>query len=394
MDASLLARLTTAAAAAAAAAAARWRALLAGSAGAALAVFLAKETYKSWPMSYHFRLFALLARWRFFPQPLIGLDVPIVSRGRVRLSDLDYHGHVNNAQCAFFRRAARCNQRAALRPALHAATSFRAPRCDQRAAPRPSAAPRSSDPTRPPHRPRDTYPTDALDADLAARYPWMSAVLMQKGKPYRANAFIGGAAFFFVREMRWGARYRIETRCVGVDAKWLYIESHWLLEVEGAAAAAAVAAAAAGAASGGAKVALTATVPRRSARTTSHSTLRSPGVDSVTSSASCASRRQCRVSSAREKAAAMAPCTAASGAPVSTATRRTPRSPGDCTLSSTRPGAQDEKEASGGGGSAAPVLRSATARPRGSMGEWRREVASAASSRLRRVARDVGYCEM
>jgi len=153
----------------------RWRRWLAAGAGAALAAFLAVETYKSWPLSYHFRLFALLLRCRFFPRPLVALDVPIVTRGRVRLSDLDYHGHVNNAQYA-------------------------------------------------------------LDADLMARYPWISAVLMNTGvpvgtgAPYRANAFIGSAVFFFVREMRWRARYRIETRCVGVDEKWIFMESRWYLE--------------------------------------------------------------------------------------------------------------------------------------------------------------------
>ena len=164
-----------------------WRQGLAAGAGAALAAFLAAETYKSWPLSYHVRLFALLLRCRFFPRPLVALDVPIVSLGRVRLSDLDYHGHVNNAQYA-------------------------------------------------------------LDADLMARYPWISAVLMNTGNPvgtgapYRANAFIGSAVFFFVREMRWRARYRIETRCVGVDEKWVYMESRWFLE--GAAASTAVALAA------------------------------------------------------------------------------------------------------------------------------------------------------
>ena len=153
----------------------RWRAWLACGAGAALAAFLAVETHKSWPLSYHVRLFALLLRCRFLPRPLLGLDVPLVARGRVRLSDLDYHGHVNNAQYA-------------------------------------------------------------LDADLMARYPWISAVLMNTGTPagtgapYRANAFIGSAAFFFVREMRWRARFRIETKCVGCDEKWIYTESRWYLE--------------------------------------------------------------------------------------------------------------------------------------------------------------------
>ena len=132
-------------------------------------VFVGAETYKCLPLSYSIRLFALLFRQRFFPRKLFKLDVPIVKRSRVRLSDLDYHGHVNNAQYA-------------------------------------------------------------LDADLYARYPWISAVLMNTGTPYRGNAFIGGTVYFFMREMRWGCRYRIETQAVACDKKWVYTESRWYVE--------------------------------------------------------------------------------------------------------------------------------------------------------------------
>lgn len=162
------------------------RLLLSAGAGASLAAFLFLETYKIWPGSYHVRLFALLGRCRFFPRRLVSLETPIVSRSIVRLSDLDWNGHVNNAQYA-------------------------------------------------------------LDADLQARYPWIAAVLMAKGTPYRGNASIGTAVFFFLKEMRWRARYRIETRCVGIDEKWLYTESRWFLEGTAARARPAITAGGAGA---------------------------------------------------------------------------------------------------------------------------------------------------
>lgn len=146
-----------------------WRKWLFYGTSATAIAFLALESHKCWPLSYTVRLFMLLFRCRFFPQKLFRLDVPIVIRGRVWLSDLDYHGHVTNAQYA-------------------------------------------------------------LDADIYGRYPWISAVLMNTGSPYRANGFIGSAVFFFMREMRWGCRYRIETQAVGIDEKWIYTESRWYIE--------------------------------------------------------------------------------------------------------------------------------------------------------------------
>lgn len=141
-------------------------------AGGVLITFFAVETHKSWPLSYHIRLLLLLLRCRFFPRKLHALDVPIVYRSKVCLSDLDYHGHMNNAQYA-------------------------------------------------------------LDADLFGRYPWMSSVLMSTGSPYRGSAAIGGAMYFFQRELRWGMSYRVETQAVAVDEKWLFVESRWYVE-EGA----------------------------------------------------------------------------------------------------------------------------------------------------------------
>ena len=68
---------------------------------------------------------------------------------------------------------------------------------------------------------------------------------MNAGAPYRGNAFIGGAVFFFLRELRWGTPYRVETKAVAVDDKWLYMESRWYVEGSPARGAKAVALAAA-----------------------------------------------------------------------------------------------------------------------------------------------------
>ena len=77
----------------------RARSALTFCAGSTALAFLAIETYKHWPCSYHVRLIGRLFQCRFFPRRLFGLDVPIVYRGRVRLSDLDVHLHMTNGQC-------------------------------------------------------------------------------------------------------------------------------------------------------------------------------------------------------------------------------------------------------------------------------------------------------
>ena len=140
--------------------------------GASALAFVFIETGKCWPLSYHIRLFIHIFRARYFPRKLYALNVPIVRRNRVRLSDLDWHGHVNNAQYA-------------------------------------------------------------LDADIKGRYPWITSLLMNKGAPFRGNAAIGGAVYFFQHELRWGMRYRIETQAVGADDKWVYLESRWYIENSG-----------------------------------------------------------------------------------------------------------------------------------------------------------------
>lgn len=78
----------------------RARSALALGAGASALALFAIETYKHWPCSYHIRLFMRLFQCRFMPRRLVGLDVPIVYRGRVRLSDMDFHGHMTNSQYA------------------------------------------------------------------------------------------------------------------------------------------------------------------------------------------------------------------------------------------------------------------------------------------------------
>ena len=162
------------------------RLLLSAGAGASLATFLFLEFYKILPGSYHIRLFTMFGVKLLFRPPLGSLDKVIISRSIVRLADLDWNGHVNNG----------------------------------------------------------VY---ALDADLQARYPFMCALMLNKGTPFRARGSIGTAVFFFLKEMRWRARYRIETRCVGVDEKWIYTESRWFLEGTAARARPAITAGGAGA---------------------------------------------------------------------------------------------------------------------------------------------------
>lgn len=82
---------------------------------------------------------------------------------------------------------------------------------------------------------------------------------MNAGAPYRGQAHIGGAMFFFLRELRWGAPFRVETQAVAIDEKWLYTESRWYIEGPGAARAKAAAAAAASSASSDAAAAPLAT---------------------------------------------------------------------------------------------------------------------------------------
>ena len=150
----------------------RARTFLTGALGASALAFLFVETAKCWPGSYHVRLLIHIFRARFFPRKLYALNVPIGRRNRVRLSDLDWHGHVNNAQYA-------------------------------------------------------------LDADIKGRYPWITSLMMNKGTPFRGHAAIGGAVYFFQSELRWGMRYRIETQAVGADDKWIYLESRWYIEDSG-----------------------------------------------------------------------------------------------------------------------------------------------------------------
>jgi uncharacterized membrane protein YgcG len=283
---------------------ARWRLL-----AAALGAFLAVETYKGWPLSYHVRLFALLARYRLMPRRLVTLDTPIVSHSQVRLSDIDYHGHLNNGQyalgelaagvgvtawrgavCASTRRQARAHAWR-VRPAVHAQrprasdkprprsgcacppTPLQTPTCKRAtrgefgAVPRRVCPPRSDgsahrlSPTRPtrPHPPaRPTRPHPPHPPPPRPALRRIAAVLMTTGTPYRANASIGTAVFFFLRELRWRARYRIETKCVGIDEKWIYTESRWYVaggggarRGRGAAGGGAAAAAAGGGGGGG-----------------------------------------------------------------------------------------------------------------------------------------------
>jgi len=133
-----------------------------------LLLLVLREWWKVLPFVYHLRCIAHIQflRLRGWP-PLPAADAPLVTRGRVCVSDLDWNMHQNNS-CYF------------------------------------------------------------LEADVS-RYPWIVALL--SGAPghtspaaaARFGLAMGGCDLFFKREMRFAQRWAMETRCVGFDAKWLYI---------------------------------------------------------------------------------------------------------------------------------------------------------------------------
>ena len=141
---------------------------------AALAVY-ALEFVSVTPGFYHARCAAVYlfeiywkrARGRIGP-----LDAPLVERGlRVRLCDLDFNLHVNHS----------------------------------------------------------VY---ALEADHA-RFRWYSLWYSNAASPAAFQRFgiaVGHVSTIFYKEMRWLLRYRTETRCVGFDGKWLFLETRFVSE--------------------------------------------------------------------------------------------------------------------------------------------------------------------
>ena len=135
----------------------------------AVLALVALEFVTVLPGHYHLRCLSVYLYeiyWRRARGRIGALDAPLVERGlRVRLCDLDFNIHVNNS----------------------------------------------------------VY---ALEADHA-RFRWYTLWYSNAASPAAFERFgiaVGHVSTVFYKEMRWLLRYRTETRCVGFDAKWLFVE--------------------------------------------------------------------------------------------------------------------------------------------------------------------------
>lgn len=138
---------------------------------------LTAEFARAVPGVYHLRCMWIVLRDVFLLRtrlaaPLERLDAPVAMRGnRVGLGALDWNLHMNNA----------------------------------------------------------TY---ALEADVA-RYPWFTRFLAagKSAAAYNRLAIANGTvSTVFYREMRWGQAFTMSTRCVGFDAKWVFLETRFIDE--------------------------------------------------------------------------------------------------------------------------------------------------------------------
>jgi acyl-CoA thioesterase FadM len=127
------------------------------------------------PGAYHVRCLAVYLYeiyWRRARGRIGAIDAPVVASGqRVLLGDLDFNLHMNNA----------------------------------------------------------VY---ALIADHA-RFHWYVLWFSNAGTPAafeRIHIAVGHVSTIFYKEMRWLQRFRTETRCVGFDAKWCFVEVRFVSE--------------------------------------------------------------------------------------------------------------------------------------------------------------------
>ena len=146
-------------------------------ASAALAVF-ALEFVTVTPGAYHARCLAMYlyeVYWRRARGRLGAITVPLVERGlRVRLCDLDFNMHVNNS----------------------------------------------------------CY---ALEADFS-RFRWYLLFYSNGASPEgfaRLAIAVGHVSTVFYKEMRWLLSFRTETRCIGFDEKWLFLETRFVSDRTG-----------------------------------------------------------------------------------------------------------------------------------------------------------------
>jgi acyl-CoA thioesterase FadM len=133
--------------------------LTTGAASVALLALL-REWWRALPLAFHARAGAGLAFARMLAPRLPAPGAATLARGRVALSDMSWAVHSHNAQ--YF-----------------------------------------------------------LEADVA-RFAWLGRFLSPAAWA-RLRFSVGGCSFSFLREMRYGQRWALETRCVGFDRKWLYL---------------------------------------------------------------------------------------------------------------------------------------------------------------------------
>lgn len=133
-----------------------------------LVLFLLLEHRRNLPLLWHFRFATFVARHIFFGKRLNHLQAQVVTKDRVTFADMDFNMHQNNAM-------------------YYAHLDW-------------------------------------------ARAAWLCAVFKDNLAVYRSIRFAnGGVTVWFLREMRYGQRYKVETKLVSTDgAKWSYLESRFV----------------------------------------------------------------------------------------------------------------------------------------------------------------------
>ena len=135
-----------------------------------LGILFLFEHYKIIPFMYHIRVITTMIQSLFFSSKLRTPLTSIITKHRVHLCDLDWNMHQNNS----------------------------------------------------------IY---ALEIDIQ-RYLWFITLM----KNYVYTKYIqegliianGGVNTYFLKELKYGTKYTIETKLIAIDKKWLYLESRFL----------------------------------------------------------------------------------------------------------------------------------------------------------------------
>lgn len=136
-----------------------------------LGILFIAQYWKSFPFSYHIRVTLLTIYEILFGKPLNSPSDVVVSSAKVYLGELDWNMHMNNSNYA-------------------------------------------------------------LEADIF-RYKWFANFLTHS--PRWVNILMntkiasGGVATWFLKELRLGQKYVMETSAVGCDEKWIYLRTRFLI---------------------------------------------------------------------------------------------------------------------------------------------------------------------